>query len=293
MIYLCQTTRHKMLVFEAKLRGTDEQYQALDEALRTGRFVQNSCLRYWMDNKGVGRYDLNKYCKVLADNPDFPWVKKLNSMARQSMAERAWSAIARFFDNCKQRKPGKKGFPQFKKYQTHASVEYKTSGWKLSFCRRYISFTDECNAGTFKLWGTRNLHYYQIEQIKRVRVVRRADGYYAQFCIDVERKEKRSPTFKTIGLDVGLSHFLTDSDGQTIANPRHLRKSEKSLKRLSRRLSKTKKNSKNRVKFRNKLQGKHLKVSRQRKDFAIKTALASMPGGDLRAAKLQAVRSPV
>jgi putative transposase len=92
-----------MIVFEAKLQGTDEQYRALDEALLTARFVRNSCLKYWMENKGVGRYDLNKYCKVLSDNPDFPWVKKLNSMARQSMAERAWSAIAKFFDNCKKK----------------------------------------------------------------------------------------------------------------------------------------------------------------------------------------------
>ena len=57
-----------MIVLEAKLRGEEEQYRALDEAIRTSRFVRNMCLRYWMENKGVGRYDLNKYCKVLADN---------------------------------------------------------------------------------------------------------------------------------------------------------------------------------------------------------------------------------
>ncbi|WP_334733937.1 hypothetical protein [Nostoc sp.] len=38
-----------MLVFEAKLEGTKEQYQSLDEAIRTARFVRNSCVRYWMD----------------------------------------------------------------------------------------------------------------------------------------------------------------------------------------------------------------------------------------------------
>jgi putative transposase len=97
-----------MLVFEAKLEGQSVQYQALDEALRTARFVRNVCLRYWMDNIGIGRYDLNKFCAVLAANTEFPWVSKLNSMARQASAERAWSAIARFFDNCKKGKPGKK-----------------------------------------------------------------------------------------------------------------------------------------------------------------------------------------
>ena len=141
-----------MLVFEAKLEGSKEQYQSLDEAIRTARFVRNSCVRYWMDNKGIGRYELSAYCAVHAANSEFPWVANLNSMARQASAERAWSAISKFFDNCKKNKPGKKGFPRFKKEQTHGSVEYKTSGWRLSEDRRYITFSDGFQAGTFKLW---------------------------------------------------------------------------------------------------------------------------------------------
>lgn len=98
-----------MIVFEAKLKGTDEQERILDEVLRTARFVRNSCLRYWMDNPGKDKYDLNNYCTELARA--YPWAKKLNSMARQASAERAWSAISRFYENCKAKKPGKKRIP--------------------------------------------------------------------------------------------------------------------------------------------------------------------------------------
>jgi len=164
---------------------------------------------------------------------------------------------------------------------------------KLSDDRRYITFTDGFEAGSFKLWGTRDLHFYQLKQFKRVRVVRRADGYYAQFCIDQERVERREPTGKTIGIDVGLNHFYTDSNGETVANPRHLRQSEKSLKRLQRRMSKTKKGSQNRVKLRNKLARKHLKVSRQRKDFAVKTARCVVKSNDLVAYEDLKVRNMV
>ena len=157
-----------MLLFESKLDGMQQQYDALDEAIRTARFIRNSCLKYWQENRGVGRYDLSRYCAVLADWPDFPWAKKLNSMARQASAERAWSAISRFFDNCKKNvaggrvdRPDQKGYPKFKKYQTNSSVEYKTSGWKLSEERRFLTFTDGFKAGTFKLWGSRELHFYQ------------------------------------------------------------------------------------------------------------------------------------
>lgn len=126
-----------------------------------------------------------------------------------------------------------------------------------------------------------------------MRVVRRADGYYAQFCLDVERQEKREPIFKTIGLDMGLTQFYTDSNSETIANPRHLRKSEKSLKRLSRRMSKTEKGSNNRAKFKNKLARKHLKVSRQRKDFVVKTARCVVRSNDLVAYEDLKVRNMV
>ena len=121
-----------MLVIEAKLKGTQSQYNKLDEAIRTGQFIRNACLRHWEDNKRVTRNDLQKLCSVIAKNKETPWAKKLNSMARHAHAERAWSAIARFYDNCKKLLPANKGFPKFKRLQTRLSVEYKTSGWKLS-----------------------------------------------------------------------------------------------------------------------------------------------------------------
>ena len=96
--------------------------------------------------------------------------------------------------NCKKQIPGKKGFPKFKKYQTRASVEFKVTSWKLSKDRKSITFTDKFGAGRFKLKGTRDLNFYQLDQVNRVRVVRRSDGYYVQFVLDVERTEEREPT---------------------------------------------------------------------------------------------------
>ena len=149
--------------------------------------------------------------------------------------ERAIFAIQRFFANCKAKKPGKKGYPQFKKHTR--SVEYKTSGWKLSADKRCLTFTDGFAAGKFKLVGSRDLHFYAPNEIKRVRVIRRADGYYAQFCINVERTAEFIPTGKAIGIDVGLHHFYTDNNGDTVPNPRYLRQSEKALKRAQKRVS--------------------------------------------------------
>lgn len=282
-----------MIIYESKLEGTPSQYEKLDEAIRTGRFVRNSIIRAWIDGQVKSRNDAYAYCKVLSDNPEFPYCKQLNSQARQAHAERAWAAIERFYRNCQAKIPGKKGFPKFKKHSCRDSVEYKISGWKFSEDRRYINFTDGFKAGTFKLWGSRNLHFYQVNQIKRVRVVRRHDGYYAQFLIDHKREDNKELTGRQIGLDVGLNHFYTDNFGEKVNNPRFLRKDERKIKRLQRRLSKTQKGSNNRAKARNKLGRAHLKVSRRRNDWVCKLAQRVIQSNDLVAIENLRVRNMV
>ena len=271
-----------MLVLEFKLKVSSVQLELIKDAIRSAQFIRNSCLRYWMDGKKedkINRFALNKYTKVLADNPDFPWAKKLNSMARQAAAERTWFAISRFFDNCKKGVKGKKGYPRFKK--NSRSVEYKTTGWSLSKNRKYLTMTDKFNIGRMKLIGSRDLHFYEQKLIKRVRLIQRADGVYAQFCIDVERKENTAFTDNKIGLDVGLNHFYTDSNNHQVDNPRFLRKSLKLLKRRQRQVSKKQKASANRGKAINRLARRHLKVSRQRKDFVVKTARTLCTSNDV------------
>ncbi len=124
------------------------------------------------------------------------------------------------------------------------------------------------------------MHFYQINQIKRVRLVKRADGYYCQFCIDVNRQEDITPSGSTIGLDVGLKEYYTDSNGEMIENPKFLREGEKVLKRSQRRVSRKVKGSKNRSKARQVLGKRHLKISRQRKDHAVKLARCVIQSND-------------
>ena len=266
-----------MIVLEFKTYGKASQFSAIDEAIRTVQFIRNKALRLWMDERGKTQADLSKYCAVLAKEISF--VDELNSMARQASAERAWSAISRFFENCKKQIPGRKGFPQFQK--DCRSVEYKTSGWKLADDHKSITFTDKKKIGRLKLKGTRDLHFYQPDQIKRVRLVRRADGYYAQFCIQVNRTEEVEPSGNAIGLDVGLNDFYTDSNDDRAENPRFLRQGARRLRQAQRRVSKRVKGSKNRGKARQILGKRHLKISRQRKDHAVKLARCVITSNDV------------
>jgi putative transposase len=270
-----------MRVLEFKLKGRGEQYRRIEDAIRTAQFVRNKSLDYWMSNEGVGKYDLNCYCAQLAK--DFPFAKELNSMARQASAERAWSSIARFFDNCKKGVKGKKGYPRFKRHSR--SVEYKTSGWRLHD-PKHIEFTDGKKIGKLKLVGTWDLAFYDQSQIKRVRLVRRADGYYCQLCISVDVEIESEPTHKTVGIDLGLNYFIATSDGDLVESPKFYRKSEKQLNRANRKKSKkyrkgAKPQSRNYHKARNRYARKHLRVSRQRKEWLKEKSLRLVQSHDL------------
>jgi putative transposase len=97
------------------------------------------------------------------------------------------------------------------------SVEYKTTGWKLDPDGKHI---------------------------KRVRIVKRADGYYCQLAVQARRRIEHTLTERAVGIDVGLKSYYTDSDGMSVANPRYFRKAEHRLKRVHRRLSRTHKGQK-------------------------------------------------
>jgi putative transposase len=288
-----------MITLEFKLKGNKQQFQAIDGAIRTVQFVRNKCVRLWMDSKGIGKKEIYRYTTEL--RKEFKYVEALNSSACQQAGERAWSSIARFFDNCKKKVKGKKGYPKFKK--NVRSVEYKQSGWKLSEKRNKITFTDKNGIGTLTLKGGWDLNFYPVNQIKRVKIVRKADGYYAQFSINIDVREyvkQPEPTKDCIGIDVGLKYFYADSNGNTVAIPQYYRKAEKQLNRANRKKSnKFKKGqnghlkvanqvrhpcpqqSNNYLKARNRYARKHLRVSRQRKGFVQTEALRVIQSADL------------
>ncbi|MBW4627446.1 MAG: transposase [Brasilonema octagenarum HA4186-MV1] len=226
-----------MLVLEYKVKGKQQQYRAIDEAIRTTQFIRNKAIRYWIDaprEAKINRIALNNYSTAL--RKEFKFVKELNSMACQAATERAWSAIDRFYGNCKSKKIGKKGFPHFQK--DNRSVEYKTSGWSLHPTKRRISFTDDKGISEVRLLGKWDIHTYPVKSIKRVRLVLKADGYYCQFAVDIEVKPESRTADGELGLDVGLEFFYSDSNGHHEENPRFLRKVDKAIKHAQRQIYK-------------------------------------------------------
>ncbi|MBD2485349.1 RNA-guided endonuclease TnpB family protein [Planktothrix sp. FACHB-1365] len=269
-----------MIVLEYKVKGKLDQFKAIDQAIRTTQFIRNKAIRYWMDNSRelkIDKFALNKYSTAL--RKEFSFVNDLNSMAVQSAAERGWTAISRFYDNCQKKISGKKGYPKFQK--DCRSVEYKTTGWKLHPTKRQVTFTDKNGIGNLKLLGKWDLHTYNLKDIKRVRLIRRADGYYCQFCLGITVTDVQPKTGNEIGIDVGIESFYTDSNGHQEPNPQFLRKAETSIKKSQRQIYKKVKGSSGRRRARKIYAKKHLKVSRQRNEHAKITARNVCKSNDL------------
>ena len=275
-----------MIVLEYKLKGKGEQFRRVDDAIRTTQFIRNKCIRLWRDNQGINKTLMFRHNTEL--RATYSWCHNLNSHACQASVERAAKSIDKFYCDLKDPSVKKKSYPKFKKHSR--SVEYKQSGWKVSEDRRKLTISDKTGIGSFKLVGSRDLHFYQLEQVKRMRLIRRADGYYAQFSIKTDRTEVREKTGTAIGLDMGLKYLLADSNSNFVLPPKFLRKAEKRLQHLQRRVSKKydkqrkrnkEKQSNNYHKSRIKLAKQHLKVSRQRKDFAVKLARCVVISNDI------------
>ncbi|MFJ4275217.1 RNA-guided endonuclease InsQ/TnpB family protein [Streptomyces coelicoflavus] len=104
-----------------------------------------------------------------------------------------------------------------------------------------------------------------------VTVIRDAAGrYFASFVVDTDPAADRArmpATDRTVGVDLGLTHFAVLSDGTKIDSPRFLRRAEKKLKKTQRELSRKQKGSKNRDKARLKVARAHAEIGDARREF--------------------------
>ena len=150
-------------------------------------------------------------------------------------------------------------------------LRYKGKGWfkTLNFNQSGFKIDFENNRLILSKVGSIpiKLHRSIEGKIKGVIVKRERSGrWYA--IVQVEDELEPLPrSGKTIGIDVGIRHFLTDSDGRQIENPKFYERTLNRIRILHRNLSRKQKGSKNREKARIKLAKAYEKLVNQRNDF--------------------------
>ena len=259
-----------MRTFEYRLYPNKEQSHLLMGCLIESRKLYNEMLeitkgQYAERGTFPTKYDLTAQFKGRGG-------EYVPATTVQMLADRLSKSLKRFLD-AKELGIPDRGFPRFKKPNRWHSIQLRQYG-KDSYLHE-----DKKHLIVPKKLG----HFLKIKlhrpiegTPKTVHLVHRADGHwYALIVCEMEPHTEHEPTtceHPDIGIDVGLTSFLTDSEGHTIENPRFYRTSQRTLRRKQRQLCRRKKGSHRRRKAARSTAQTHLKIARQRRDFHFKTA---------------------
>lgn len=119
------------------------------------------------------------------------------------------------------------------------------------------------------------------EAIRVCTITQSATGEYFATLVVEKDIQPLPKTQRAVGIDKGIKQLAVCSDGIVVANPRSTYKYQWKIKLLSRRLSKKKKGSNNRLKAKRKLARIHSKISNIRKDHIHKATRKIVEQNDI------------
>jgi len=253
--------------FKYRLFPTKAQVSALQKQLDCCRWVYNKTLEVRRDTwqneqKSLSRYDTHNLLPLWKQQEE--WLKEGHSQAMQDAQKRVDLAFRAFFRRIKAGQ--KPGYPRFRGADRYDSFMYpqKGSNWRL---------LDNGCLHLSKVGDVKIKAHRPIEgQPKTLTIRRDSLGYwYASFSCIVEPKPLPQ-TDKVAGVDVGLAHFATLSNGEQIKNPRFFKRDQKALAKAQRRLSKDTKGTPERRKHKRVVQHIYKRIANRRHNFAHQTS---------------------
>lgn len=234
-----------------------EQQDLINQTLGCCRLIYNKGLAMrniaYSNGEKIGYNQTSAMLTELKKSDDFTFLKQVDSIAlQQSLRD-----LDRGFVNMFQKRAK---HPVFKsKHNHHQSYRTVNQGDNIRIVGNCIKLP--------KLGYVKIKQSMEVGHINNVTVERMPSGkYFVILNVDFE-PEFRPNNGGVIGIDVGIKEFYSDSNGNVVANPKHLEKSTKKLIREQRKLSRMQKSSNNRNKQRVKVALVHEKITNQRNDF--------------------------
>lgn len=252
-----------MAHFQDIITTTPEQESALGDILWVACALYNGMLAHrrerWQESRhGVTYYEQaalwRDWCN---EDPDENPLKLLNMTAGQQVLRRLDSAFKAFFQ-------GKRGFPRFKKAGRFNSVNYKPGdGAGVRGRKLYVQ-----NAGLITVRWHREL---PDGKLKNIILLRKPSGWYACLQLEQPEPEPQPHPGPAVGIDMGLLHALTLSDGVTFDSPKYLRASLAKLRRLNRNAARQRRGSNRWRKTYRQIARLQEHIANQRRDWWHKT----------------------
>ena len=244
--------------YKCRIYPTAKQKLIISSMFGNSRFVYNYCLEHRQrifkeDGRNVSQFELMREITRLRSQEDTKWLSDGDSMALQEAVKDLNKAYQNFF-----RKNNR--FPKF--HSKRGKQSYRTrnqdNGIRLEGNTVRIP-----KVGYVKYKG---LKPFAGRILNATVSLSNSGKYYISLCVEEETVLKGNNGGK-IGIDVGISEFYSDSNGNRIDNPQTLNSHLKKLIRAQRRLSRKEKGSSNRHKQKIRLAVIHEKIANIRKDF--------------------------
>lgn len=234
----------------------------LSQLVTTSTFVWNHIValyrRYYkLYGQNPSCTQMQKHIAKLAKHN--PYWNKMGSQSLQELCQRVDITYKMFFKKIGRGRPNFHNPHKGGSFMFKGNVGYAINGNELTINKLKRTYR-------FKL--TR-----QYGTIKNVHIKRDNLGYlWLIITTDVQPKQYDRLGNASIGIDFGLKHFLTTSDGEVIDSLEVYKKSLKKLAKLNRNFAKKKLGSKSRKKAKKDLAKLHEHIANQRADFQWKLA---------------------
>lgn len=243
--------------FRYRLYPTVAQRETLDGHLLVCCELYNAALQerrdaWRMSRASVGyRQQSLQLPAIKVDRPD---VAAVYAQVLQDVLSRVDKAFNAFF--ARVRSGERPGFPRFRASRRFDSLTYPQKGFGID--GRHLKLS---KVGAIKI----KLHRPMNGRLKTLTVKREAGKWFACFVLDVESVPLPAST-ESVGVDVGLTHFATFSDGTQIPSQRHARRAQAQMRRAQRRIARRRRDSAGHREAVRLLQVAHARVRRQRAD---------------------------
>lgn len=250
--------------YRFRLLPNEQQTELLNKWEGHCRWLWNYFLdleqkEYAANKKFIWRYDLINLIPELKKQHE--WLKEAPSQSLQQIGTSMDIALKRL-------KSGN-GFPKFKKKNTRNGqilIPNQIANKKDASIVADKSHIRLPKIGKIKWIQHRDI----IGVIKSVSITRDVDRWFVSILVELPEVEKLlvdPSTATSIGIDLGIKHFIVDSNGKKVDSPKFLQQKIARLKRYQRRVSRKQKGSNNRNKARLKLAKWHLDIANARKDW--------------------------
>ena len=262
---------------------TPEQERILARTFGCARFVYNRFLaeRTAAFQRGE-RMNYNQSSSALSKlkrDPDYLWLNEVSSVPTQQALRHLQTAFRNFFDK-------RAGYPSFKKKEGRQTAEYTRSAFKFEVGNQRLLIA---KLGRLKVKWSRPVPV----DPTTVTVIRASSGrYFVSLVVDVQPAPLPA-TGQSIGIDFGVSRLATLSNGERIANPRHLNRYQRRMARIQKDLARKQKGSNRRLRCKQRLARMHEKIGNSRKDVLNKLAWNLVTRFDMIAVEDLALRNMV